>query len=236
MIAGKTREAAELTLTAFKRQLVLQGPPLPADTVEGIIAEYSQFLAVNRRAGTARRYERTLKTLVVFLRMFHPQVRLLRDIKAHHIEGYKRRRLAAQIVERDSRDDQARDAGLKRAMDERRALPPPEGTHQRADNAKYGWLGRKRLHPQVGERTINYELRALDTFFRWAIRQNYLFVNPASLVERFRIPRPTIPKFLTVTEVQALMAACTSRERRVFGTMLLTGMAGARWSISPGRT
>ncbi len=224
MFAGKTREAAELTLTAFKRQLVLQGPPPPADTVEGIIAEYSRFLAANRRAGTARRYERILKTLVVFLRTFHPAVRLLRDIKPHHLEDFKRRRLAAQIVERESREDQAREASLQRAMVERRAEPPPEGTHRRTDNAKYGWLGRKRLHPQVGESTINYELRSIDTFFRWAVRQNYLFVNPASLVERFRIPRATIPKFLTASEVRALLAACTPRERRVFGTMLLTGM------------
>ncbi|MBE3133722.1 MAG: hypothetical protein IMZ55_09620 [Acidobacteria bacterium] len=72
-------EAAELTLTAVKRQLVLQGPPPPADTVEGIIAGYSEFLAADRRVGRARRHERILKTLVVFLRMIHPKVRLLRD-------------------------------------------------------------------------------------------------------------------------------------------------------------
>jgi hypothetical protein len=45
--------------------------------------------------------------------------------------------------------------------------------HTMKANAKYGWLGRHTVHSRVSVRTINYELRILFTFFRWAIKKNF---------------------------------------------------------------
>src|SRR5262249_52930954 len=92
------------------------------------------------------------------------------------------------------------------------------------DNAKFGWLGRKRLRQTVTDRTVNYELQILRAFFRWAVVRNHLFVNPTQHIERFRIPKQALPKFLTTDELTRLFACCTERERRLFMTILLTGM------------
>ncbi len=32
-------------------------------------------------------------------------------------------------------------------------------------------------------KTINYEIQCLQTFFHWAIRQNYLFTNPTTFLK-----------------------------------------------------
>ena len=67
----------------------------------------------------------------------------------------------------------------------------------RRDNAKFGWLGRKRFRAVVTPRTVNYELQVLHTFFRWAVGRNLAVVNPVSGVERFRISKRALPKFLS---------------------------------------
>jgi integrase len=91
-------------------------------------------------------------------------------------------------------------------------------------NAKYGCLGRRWIHTRVSVRTINYELRCLFTFFRWAIKQNHLFANPVANIEKFRIPKRSLPRFLTSDELRKFFAACQEDERRLFSTILLTGM------------
>jgi site-specific recombinase XerD len=91
-------------------------------------------------------------------------------------------------------------------------------------NAKYGWLGRHAVHSRVSVRTINYELRCLFTFFRWAIKQNHLFANPVTNIEKFRVPKRALPRFMTSEEIRKFFAACREDERRLFSTILLTGM------------
>jgi integrase len=95
---------------------------------------------------------------------------------------------------------------------------------QTIDKGKYGWLGRWPIQPKVAQKTINYELQCLQTFLQWAIRQNYLFSNPASAIEHFRIPKKSIPKFVTSDDLKRFFDACNPEERRIFATMLLTGM------------
>src|SRR2546427_239358 len=80
------------------------------------------------------------------------------------------------------------------------------------------------LAQSVTPRTVIYELQVLRTFFRWAVMHNYLFVNPTVTIERLRIPRRALPKFLTSEQLTRLFAACNLRERRLFMTILLTGM------------
>src|SRR5258705_5038919 len=80
------------------------------------------------------------------------------------------------------------------------------------------------MRRSVTPRTINYELRTLTTFLGWAIRNNLLTVNPAGTVERFRIPKRALPKFLTSGDLKKFFDACSDSERRMFMTILLSGM------------
>lgn len=94
----------------------------------------------------------------------------------------------------------------------------------RQQNAKFGWLGRKKLRPSITPRTVNYELCVLSTFFRWAIAKNFLFVDPTTIIERFRISRKALPKFLTSDQLTKLFQTCDPDEYRLFMAILLTGM------------
>jgi hypothetical protein len=154
MKAGNTRQQAEVTLSLFKQQLAQQGAP-PADiTLDRALTEYCQHLDVNRRPGTTRRYKRVLQTQLLFFHNFHPRLRLLKDVKAVHIEDYKRRRFAGEIVHQESEEERTREEGLRKELREN----PRSGSPQA--NAKYGWLGRKRLHQKVTQKTINYEIQS----------------------------------------------------------------------------
>lgn len=220
-IAGKTKEEAEGTLALFKRQLALHGAAPEHLTVERAVEEYGKHLDLNRSPATARRYRRVLQTFAeCFLPQFHPEVKLLRDVKPHHLEEYKRLRLEGQITEAEHtlEADAAREEELRRTLAEH-----PEAESRR-ENARYGWLGRKRLKRVVTKKTVNYELETLRTFFLWAIKRNYLFVNPMQHVERFRLPKRSIPKFMTTEELQRFFAACDPWERRVFSILFLSGM------------
>ena len=218
-VAGKTREEAQEVLNQFNRQVALHGSAPTDDSVAAVLGQYFVYLEGNRRDTTRRRYVRVLQTFHRrFLEPHCPGVQRLRQITPAHIEEFKTRRQHGTLrdfidVEADRRDEE-----LRRALSQR----PSAGTHQ--DNAKFGWLGRKRFKPVVAPRTINYELQVLRTFFRWAVKRNLLFVNPTALVERLRIPRQAVPKFLTSEELKRLFAACNGVERRLFMTILMTGM------------
>jgi integrase/recombinase XerD len=153
-----------------------------------------------------------------FFERFHPRVKFLKDIKPSHVEDYKRRRIAGEIVEEESEEEKARDEQLRNELREN----PKSGSPQA--NAKYGWLGRKKLHERVTPKTVNYEVKSLRTFFNWACRQNHLFTNPAANVELFRLPKKTLPRFMTSGDLKKFFLACHDQERRMFSSVLLTGM------------
>jgi integrase len=214
---GKTREEAQEALNQFNRQLVLHGEAPAEDNLDSVVSQFIQYVEGNRRPATRRRYVRVLQTFYhCFLRPYHPDIVRLRQITPAHIEAYKVRRASGRLTELEDPEAERRDAALRRATGQ---LAPA-----RQDNAKFGWLGRKRLRPTVTARTVNYELQILRAFFRWAVRHNHLFVNPTDTIERFRIPKQAVPKFLTVDELTRLFAVCKERERRLFMTILLTGM------------
>ena len=140
--AGKTKEEAEAALALFKRQLAVQEKAPQKATVRHAVGEYRAFLELHRSAATARRYGRVLETFAeCFLPQFHPQIVYLRDIKAGHLEEYKRRRLEGEIVE----DVERLEAEARREQELREKLAALPTAPRRCDNAAYGWLGRKRL-------------------------------------------------------------------------------------------
>jgi integrase len=218
-VAGRTREEAQQTLRQFERQLALHGEAPTDKSVESAVGLYRTFLRTNRRANTVRRYDRVLTTfLECFLRVRHPEIVLLRTIRPAHIEEYKLRRTDGSLREAEDEESTAKEARL------RKEVASGIRTGSRKANARFGWLGRKRFRPSVTPPTVNYELQVLTTFFRWAIRRNLLFVNPAADVERMRVPKRALPRFLTTEQLKLLFAACSDAERRLFAAILMTGM------------
>jgi site-specific recombinase XerD len=135
-----------------------------------------------------------------------------------HIEEYKRMRHEGKIENIKSVADVHREQSLRLQV----TGPRPGRTPK--DRAKFGWLGHRGISAKVSMRTINYELRALFTFFHWAVKRNCLFLNPAANVERFRLPKRVIPKFLTSEELKKFFEACKEDDRRLFMSIVLTGM------------
>lgn len=218
-VAGKTREEALEVLKQFERQIALHGLAPTDDSLESILGQYVTYLKANRRPSTVRRYVRVLTTFHgCFLAAHHPGVLQLRQVRPGHVEEYKNRRLDGTLREAVDDAHKAREQQLREELSQ---LPR---SHTRRANAKYGWLGRKRLHATITPRTVNYELRVLGTLFRWAVKRNLLFVDPSSGVERFRIPKRALPKFLTTDQLRRLFAHCSVSERRLFMAILLTGM------------
>ena len=218
-VAGNTREEAEGVLSQFKQQLRMHGAAPRDLTVSGAVQAYGEYLILNRRENTVTRYRRVLETFTTcFLRTYHSDVERLRDIKPLHVEDYKRRRSAGEVTEEKTDADRAREEQLRSELARNPARPTMKA------NAKYGWLGRHTIHSRVSVRTINYELRCLFTFFRWAIKQNHLFANPVANIEKFRVPKRSLPRFMTSEEIRKFFAACREDERRLFSTILLTGM------------
>jgi len=216
-VAGKTKEEAEATLRLFERQLGVHGRSPEVLSLQEAVASYEEFLSVNRSHSTARRYGRVLRTFAhCFLGAHHPAVSNLRDVKPYHLEEYKKGRLLGEILEVE--EDLERE---KRLREELRANPTAPSCRA---NAKYGWLGRKRLKRTITRKTVNYELETLATFFRWAVKQNLLFANPAESVERFRLPKRSLPKFMTADELRLFFSACDPWEGRVFSILFLSGM------------
>jgi site-specific recombinase XerD len=218
-VAGRTREEAEAVLREFKKQLALHGAAPSDAPVERAVAEYGEYLRVNRRKRTTRRYKGILRAFsTLYLARRRPEVTRLRDVKPFHIEEYKRLRSEGAVI------DERLPADAEREQKLRVELAARPGRAKPADNAKFGWLGRHSIRATVSARTVNYELLVLFTFFKWAMRRNYLFVNPAAQVERFRIPRKALPKFVTSGDLSKFFGACTPHERRLYMAILLTGM------------
>jgi len=218
--AGQTREEAQEILNQFNLQLALHGQGPQDGSVASVVGEYGKFLKTNRRPHTVSRYLRVLKTFhECYLKPVFPDVDRMRLLRPMHLEEYKRRRAAGEISETKSHEDATREQELRLEL----ARGAKNGTPKER-RAKFGWLGRHGIRTKVSPRTINYELRVLFTFFHWAIKRNYLFINPVAPVERFRLPKRALPKFMTTEELKKFFAACDEDERRLFMSILLTGM------------
>ena len=216
---GRTREEAEEALKQFERQVALHGGAPTSDSVHAVIGQYHEYLKTNRRPNTVTRYIRAIKTFhECFLMQRYPDVQTLRQLRPLHVEEYKRLRAAGEIQEESTQEERARETALRAQAVGRR----PDGKPK--DRAKFGWLGRRGVSRKVSLATINYELRALFTFCHWAIKRNYLFLNPVVTVERFKVPKQALPKFLTKEELNQFFEACDDDERRLFMAILLTGM------------
>jgi site-specific recombinase XerD len=216
---GTTREEAEEALRRFERQVALHGGAPSDDSVASIVGQYEAYITANRRASTVARYMRVVKTFhQCFLAIYFPDVQRLRQLRPLHIEEYKTRRAAGEIEDSPTDEERALEHDL------RTNVVGHQTVRTAKDRAKFGWLGRHGIRRQVQQQTINYELRALFTFFHWAIKRNHLFINPAALVERFRIPKRALPKFMTPEELKKFFAACDEDERRLFMSILMTGM------------
>jgi site-specific recombinase XerD len=218
-VAGRTRQEAQEVLTQFKRQLALHGSAPEKTSLEAAIDEYGDYLKTNRRATTRTRYERVLKTFhVCFLTRFHPEVTTLRDIKPSHLEEYKRKRSEAEISDVPDPNRVAREQALRLQIGRVSSKDNPK------ERGRFGWLGHRGIASTVSPRTINYELRVLFTFFHWAVKRNLLFQNPSVHVEHFRLPKRAMPRFITSADLRKFFEACSDRDRRLFMSILLTGM------------
>jgi integrase/recombinase XerD len=217
--AGYSREEARTMLAQFERQLGLHGGPPEAILLHDAIDAYDHFLEQNRRPRTRGRYVRVLRTFAhCFLARHHPETVRLREVRPSHIDEYKTRRAAGEIVDEARSEDSAREQALHLELAQVRRKERP------LERGRFGWLGRHGIRARVSHRTINYELNVLTTFFRWAIKKNYAFIDPGTNVEKFRIPKRSIPRFMTADELKQFFAACGDADRRLFMAILLSGM------------
>ena len=219
LIAGRTREEAQEVLKQFQRQVALHGNAPTDDSVATVINQYEAYLKTNRRERTVARYMRVIKTFYeCFLLRHFSDVQRLRQLRPMHLEEYKRMRYEGAIQNVRTESDIRREQELRLQV-----TGPGRGVDAKG-RAKFGWLGHRGINAKVSPRTINYELRALFTLFQWAVKRNRLFLNPAATVERFRLPKRVMPKFLTSEELKKFFEACNEDDRRLFMSIVLTGM------------
>jgi integrase/recombinase XerD len=215
-IAGNTREEAEAALALFKRTLAHHGRAPERVSLREAIEHYRAFLSGNRAPATARRYLRVLETFAsCFVGSFHPEIENLKDVKSAHLEEFKAKRRAGEISESPER--------LETIKERKRELRERVG-EAHADRASMGALGSRPLKERVSLRTVHYEIEVLRTFFRFAVKRNYLFANPMEQVEGLHLPKRSLPKFMTAEELSRFFAACDEEERRVFSILFLSGM------------
>jgi integrase/recombinase XerD len=218
-VVGESRAEAEAALSLFKRTLSEHGAAPERLSIREAIERYRDFLSANRSPATARRYLRILETFErCFLGALHPEVVLLKDVKAQHIEEYKEKRRLGRIAESPER--LAEIAERKRALRQEMA----EGGIERPEKGALGALGSRPLKEKVSPRTVHYEIEALRTFFRFAVKRNYLLQSPMGNVEGLHLPKRSLPKFMTAEELSLFFAACNAEERRIFTILFLSGM------------
>src|SRR5258708_446564 len=206
-------------LQQFELQIRLRGGASTEASVVAVVGRYEEFLKTNRRPSRADGYVRVVKTFHdCCLVKYFPDITSLRQLRPMHLEEYKRRRAEGEITQSKTTEEMNREQALRLRATGRRK----EGTPK--ERAKFGWLGHRGIKAHVSPRTINYELRTLGTFFLWAIKRNYLFLNPAAPVERFRLSKRVLPKFMTSEELKKFFGACKEDDRRLFMSILLTGM------------
>jgi len=195
--AGDTKEQAQETLRQFERRVALHGTAPGDVTIGECVDRYLESVELNLSPATQRRYERVLRTFSeCFLKEFHTGVHLMRDLKPHHLEDYKRRRLAGGITE--SREAPAR-------VDVSRRCRKSGADWDPVENAKYGVQGGKSLQANVTPQTVQFELRVICTFTKWCCRRNLIFVDPAEGFENLRVSSPPTRDFWTMDEIQVFI-------------------------------
>ena len=99
----------------------------------------------------------------------------------------------------------------------------PTGSPQA--NAKFGWLGRKRLHQKVTQKTIKRRVDLSPTPFSSG-RSERIICSQIPL-DRWRdsgCRRKVSRRFITTDDLKSFFGACNPEQRRIFSTLLLTGM------------
>lgn len=61
--------------------------------IDGFLQEYLDHVKLRTSPNTTKRYRAVLNTFLTFLKMFHPNLRSLSQIKQEHIESYQNQRL-----------------------------------------------------------------------------------------------------------------------------------------------
>jgi len=95
--AGSQKDARELKrkiefLENSKRLEKLGLSPLDK-RIDYFFQEYSDHVKLRTSPNTVKRYLAVLNTFLVFLKMFHPNVKCISQIKPDHIESYQQKRL-----------------------------------------------------------------------------------------------------------------------------------------------
>ncbi len=75
--------------------------------------------------------------------------------------------------------------------------------------------------------TINFELDTLRLMFNLAIKWDFLTDNPTKGAKRLKVDDAKQPRFLSEEECQILLGASPTEQRRIFFTLLSTGMRKA---------
>jgi len=95
--AGTQKQAKELSkkIESFKNSERLEKLGLvPKDKrIDNYFQEYSDHIKLRTSANTVKRYLGVLNTFIEFLKMFHPNLKYLSQIKSEHIESYQQKRL-----------------------------------------------------------------------------------------------------------------------------------------------
>lgn len=73
-------------------------------------------------------------------------------------------------------------------------------------------------------RSVNFELKTLNSLFNRAIEWEYLIDNPVKKIKKLKVDDSKPVRFLTVKECQRLLKACPEKLNPIFFTYLNTGM------------
>ncbi len=87
--------------------------------IDDFFQEFADHSRLHNAPGTTRRYLRVINTLLCYLRMYHPRLRYLSQIRREHMEDYQRCRLESYDLKREADGD-------KRGTHKNKRLPLPQ--------------------------------------------------------------------------------------------------------------
>jgi integrase len=121
--AGSQKDAKELKrkIESMENSQRLEKLGLsPLDKrIDDLFQEYADHIRLHASPNTVKRYLGVLNTFLAFLKMFHPTVKYLSQIKPDHIESYQQQRL--QSIELKTAAD-----GEKNGIHSNKRLPLPQ--------------------------------------------------------------------------------------------------------------